>query len=336
MGKPFDRKAIMRATTASEKVAVEARFAPALDRFSRAEAISKQFQDGSASAPSSDVDGATGVLPRTLGTEDTPVTVTLDLVHDNPYNARAIYEPEVVSSLAVKIASQQQLVPAVAVQHPGIPGHYMLIDGHYRKKAIVAAGKSTINLLVKPATSDLELYTLSYSLNQDRSAQTPLDNAYAWQKLLEQGLVTEGTQIAERLGISTAAVAKTLALLKIPSDVLAKMSENPAKFGVALGYEISLLAKVMSPQDLLQLINRIVEEDLSSREVAGIRARIESGQTRKPKETSRQYKIHRGGQEVGSLKEWDSGKVLLDMKLVDPKERAALVKELRDKLGIQD
>lgn len=84
------------------------------------------------------------------------------------------------------------------------------------------------------------------------------------------------------------------------------------------------------------MVNRIIEEDLSSREVSAIPAKLDTGEKRKPKETSRQYKIQHIGQQIGSLKEGDSGKVVLEVVLADPKERAALVAELRPPFGLAD
>jgi ParB family chromosome partitioning protein len=88
--------------------------------------------------------------------------------------------------------------------------------------------------------------------------------------------------------------------------------------------------------ELVALVNRIVTEDLSTRQVAAIRAKLEDGHLRKRKETSRQYKIRRGGAQIGSLKEWDSGKVTLEVVLPDPKDRTALVNALREKFGLVD
>ena len=114
------------------------------------------------------------------------------------------------------------------------------------------------------------------------------------------------------------------------------MRERPEKFGVFAGYELTFAAKKLSEPELLSLVERIVVEDLSSRQVGAIRTKLEAGDKRKRKETSRQYKIQNFGQQIGSLKEWDSGKVSLEVIVVDPKERATLVAELRTRFGLID
>ena len=77
---------------------------------------------------------------------------------------------------------------------------------------------------------------------------------------------------------------------------------------------------------------------LSTREVASIRAKLESGDQRKRKETSRQYKIRRDDEQIGSLKEWDSGKVTLEVVLrylrrLD--EMTVMTKEIEFPAGVQ-
>lgn len=327
MSTKFDRKSAMRMTLSAEKNDVNARFAAA-------DAVLADRPSGLAVAPSPRP-------PATFSAETDAsirqvVRVPLGKAHDNPLNARYIYNPEKVKELAASVATRAQMVPATAVPHPTINGDYLLVDGHYRKRALAAAGLPTIDLIVGRHEGELELYRMSWLLNEERSAQSPLDNALAWRKLLDAGLVKNEKEIAELLGVSLPMVNKTMVLLNLPNAALDRIREKPEKFGVFAGYELTLAAKKISEVELLGLIDRFVTEDLSTRELSAIRTKLESGEQRKPKETSRQYKIKAKGQQIGSLKEWDSGKVTLEVNLHDPKERAGLVAELRAKFGLVD
>lgn len=335
MSSKFDRKSAMRATLSAERKDVNARFAAA-------DAVLAERPSGFAVAPTAhaaetapaQTSAATFSAESPSSNERQIITVPLDKVHENPLNARHIYNPDVVKELAASIATRGQMVPASAIPHPSRPGEFLLIDGHYRKKAIAASGQHGIDLVIRPNEGDIELYRMSWLLNEERNAQSPLDNAFAWRKLLDKKLLSTELQIAELLGVSLSTVNKTLSLLDLPQAALDKMQDRPEKFGVFAGYELTLAAKKLSEPELVELVERIVTEDLSSREVAAIRAKLESGEKRKRKETSRQYKIQNGGQQIGSLKEWDSGKVALEVMLVDPKARAALVAELRTRFGL--
>lgn len=331
MSTKIDRKSAMRATLTAEKKDVNARFAAA-------DAVLAERPSGFAVAtPSSAPNSAAAI---TFSAESSPagkrniVSVLLDLVYDNPVNARHIYRPEVVKALAASIATRGQMVPALAIRHPTIPGAFLLIDGHYRKRGLAAAGHTTIDLEIRHHEGDIELYRLSWLLNEERNAQSPLDNAFAWRNLITKGLVQNEGQIAELLGVSLSTVNKTVALLGLPAAALDKMRERPEKFGVFAGYELTLAAKKLDEPELVGLVDRIITEDLSSREVAAIRAKLETGDQRKRKETSRQHKILHAGQQIGSIKEWDSGKVALEVVLADPKARAALVAELLTRFGL--
>ena len=53
------------------------------------------------------------------------------------------------------------------------------------------------------------------------------------------------------------------------------------------------------------------------------------------REISRQHKILVEGSEIGVIKEWDTGRVTLDIKLADQAEREILVAELRKRFGLE-
>lgn len=268
--------------------------------------------------------------------ETTLVRVPLESAHDNPMNARQIYDPEAVKSLAASLGTRGQLVPAPAVWHPEKPGHVILIDGHYRKRALQACGRSEIEVVIKELASELDMYRMSYLINEERNAQSPLDNALAWGKLLDEKKVADSAGIAEMIGMSSALVAKTMALLKLPEAALAKMKEAASKFGPAIGYEVYRCSKSMSEQSLLSLMDRIVAEDLSSRAIEALRVKLEDAKPRKKKEVSRQYRINAGKDQIGFIKEWDSGKVAFEVNFVDPKEREALVEELKRRFNLSE
>lgn len=340
-GKP-DRKTLLRSSIRNETQAVEKRYEP-VDVHKRYDAADSALAGRplglvgpTVATPRSAVDFSAEIGSEKAVKDKAIVRVPLAMVHDNPLNARHIYDPEAVKALGASIATRGQLVPAPAARHPDLEGHVVLIDGHYRKRALLAAGKTDIECVLQDVSSELDMYRMSYLINEERNAQSPLDNALAWQKLLVEQKVADGAGIAELTGLSTAAVAKTMAFLKLPETALAKLREAPTKFGVAVGYEIYQISKLLTEQELLALMQRTVEEDLSSRALESLRAKLEDAKPRKKKEISRQYRIKAGKTQIGFIKEWDSGRVALDINLVDPKERQALVDELKKRFQIGD
>src|SRR3546814_19863238 len=63
-------------------------------------------------------------------------------------------------------------------------------------------------------------------------------------------------------------------------------------------------------------------------------ARFEQPRKISRRESSRQYKILSGDESVGYIKEWDSGKVSLEISALDPQARLKLVEELKERFGI--
>ena len=100
--------------------------------------------------------------------------------------------------------------------------------------------------------------------------------------------------------------------------------------------ELFLFAKNASEDEVIKLMDRILEQDLSSREVEALRKKAQDKPARKPKEVSRQYKIRNGNAQIGFIKEWDSGKVAFEVRLLDQRDRDALVEELKKRFTLSE
>lgn len=267
-------------------------------------------------------------------TESQIVKIRIDLLDDNPHNARHIYNQEKIKELATSIATQGQKYPVPVMHNPAAPGRYILIDGHYRKRANLAAGKSEIECLMQPIMNDLELYRVSFMLNHERSEQTALDNALAWQKLLNDGVIQKEEDLCDLTSLSASKINKTMALLKLSDLTKAVLEENPDKIGPAMGYELYLYETKFGVEAGLEMINRVISEDLSTRDVEVLRKKAERAPTRKPKETSRQYKIQSDKEQIGVLKEWDTGKVMLEVKFNSQEDKNTFLEEMKKRFGV--
>lgn len=337
-----DRKALLRKSITSESHAVEQRFAPAdmQKRYADAEEAlvgRPQGLVGPTVTLSKAIAGSTSFSAENVDKSGRQMLrIPIERAHDNPLNARRIYDPEIIKSMAASLATRGQLVLVPAIRHPTVPGDVILLDGHYRKRGLLAAGKAEIEVDLQEVSSELEMYRISFLINQERNSQTSLDNALAWQKLLAENIVQDHESLAELTGMSTANVAKTLSLLKLPDAAIGKIRDRPSKFGIALGYELVQCAKLLDESALLALMDRVVDEDISSRALEIIRHKLSSQSPRKKKEVSRQYKIHAGERQIGFIKEWDSGKVTLEVNLPHQVDREALVASLKRRFTLEE
>ena len=286
--------------------------------------------------------GGAALEPASFRAETAPastsrvVRVSISTVHDNPYNARRIYSKELIKERAASIAAEGQKVPAAAVPHPQRPGEYILIDGQYRKRALQFLGRSEIDVMIEQAESHKDMYRLSRLYNKQRNDGSAYDDALVWQQMLLDNVVADQDELAELAGVSKSVMSKTLGMLKLPEPVLQRIQEQPQGVGSAMGYELYLLSKAATQAELMRVLERVLAGDITTKEVEALRARLENGTRRKTKELSRQYKIKSGAAQIGVLKEWDSGKVSLEVRIVDPKERLELIHELKRRFGLTE
>ena len=259
--------------------------------------------------------------------------VALELIDENPFNARKVYRPQRIAELAASIGANGQDTPGVATVRNG---RYILAAGHYRFKALSRLNKPML-VLIKPDLTDRDLYEISYRENKEREEQTTLDNALAWRDLLDKGIYASETDLAAATGSSLPNINKTMATLKLKEEVLNIVREQPAEFGISIIYELVLLQEAADVAVVVEAATAMLEGKLSRQGIQDIRARFEVPKpARKPKQTSRIYKIQHNGQDIGSMKTWDSGKVSLEVTLTDPAERHALISELQARFKLSD
>lgn len=303
------------------------------DRFAQAAQIVAHKPSGlTHRTPATEITGTSHSVSPAPGND--VIWALIKHVRDNPRNARKLYDPVKISQRAASIRQDGQMTPAPACLDWENPGRYILIGGHYRKKALLQNGATLIQIKLMPAKNNADLYRLSYVENDEREEGTPLDDALAWQEMKYLGEVSSDDEIAAIVKKPRTTVNKTLQILSLPPPVLDILKDTPDKFTLTAGYELTLMIPYFGPEDLQRFALQIASGDISTREL--IRLKEEKKQPhspRKPKEISRQHKILSNGAQVGTIKDWDSGKVVLEVTLLDPTERQRLVDELRIRFG---
>ncbi|AZG17297.1 ParB/RepB/Spo0J family partition protein [Cupriavidus pauculus] len=317
--------------------------APPADRFARAQALVERQPNGFAEkrmdAPAPD-STASVTAPAAITLHPADATeprdrepyfeeVDISLIDENPYNARRLYRPERVHELAGEIRADGQLVPGLATIRNG---RRVLAGGHYRFRALKAAGKTRMKLMIHPDLTDQQLYQISYKENAEREQQSPLDNALAWKSLMDEGIYPNESAISEATGMSLPNVNKTMSILKLSDGILDIVKERPEPFALSTLYQLTLLERAAGSSVAATMAMKVRDEVAVCRDVEEARARYENKPARKQKETSRQHKLlSADGKPLGVLKDWDSGKVTFEITLLDPVRRQALVEELKAK-----
>jgi ParB family chromosome partitioning protein len=259
--------------------------------------------------------------------------IPIDNIDPNPFNARQIYRPEQVKEIATSMLASGQLIPGLATVREG---RTVLAAGHYRWKGIKAANIPFMNLMIHEGLTDQELYEISYKENDERTAQSPLDNALSWKKLIDDKIYASESAIAEATGMSLPNINKTLAILRLSEPVLELIRQQPEHYALSALYELVQLEKSAGTEVAVEIAKKIGNDEAGRKEVSELRARYEDPKIRKQKENSRQYKIHVDGQPAGFIKEWDSGRVVFEVTLGDQGAREALVQDLKARFNLAD
>lgn len=311
---------------ASLGASVAAQTVQARDKFDMADLTMAMKR---ASAPSSD---STQQLPAPQPTpahapdgqtSKALVNLQITAVRDHPRNARHLYDPARIDEMAASIARDGQVMPVIVMADPTTPNTWLLIEGRYRKRALLALGRETIAAIVVDPLSELEAYRLSLILNEERNQQTDLDNAISWKMLQDDGLFRSQDHIAEYLGITQSKVSKTLSLLELPAGVVAIMKTSPGQFGLRIGYELRQLARQMVPSDIEAVAEQVRDGKLTVAALEKLRSRAEKPPV--TRERSRAYVLKNGELAVGTLRDFDDGRLKIDLNGISPEMRQKLI-----------
>jgi ParB family transcriptional regulator, chromosome partitioning protein len=330
--------------------------AVATDRFQHAKRVVARQPSGL--SPVTPAEAPAARATRSAG-GDAPIKTAVANVLDNPFNARQNYKEKRIVELSASISQYGQLAPALACEISNVTellalegadsavamllrpllesasAQYLLIGGHYRKKAIARQAAPEIELKLIKVASLLDLYSLSYVENDEREDTTPLDDAISWQRLLEIGVAKNHDDISKATHKPRTTIVKTLQLLKLPITVLDIFREAPEGYTLTAGYLLTQIAPKVQPHKVEELAEQVVGGTVSTRELEDMLKALDAEKPRrKARDLSRQHKIITDGAEVGVIKEWDSGRVVLDVQLLDQVQRETLVAELRRRFGV--
>jgi ParB family chromosome partitioning protein len=127
---------------------------------------------------------------------------------------RAALNPSSLEALAQSIRESGVLQP-ILVKRDGT--RYRLIAGERRWRAAQLAGLTALPALVKDV-DDREGFALALVENLQREDLTPLEEALAYRRLLEEYGYTQEA-LAQKLGKGRSTIANTLRLLDLPEEV---------------------------------------------------------------------------------------------------------------------
>ncbi|MEY8441888.1 ParB/RepB/Spo0J family partition protein [Lactobacillaceae bacterium 24-114] len=217
-----------------------------------------------------------------VGANETIQEIELSLIRPNPYQPRRTFEPKALKELAASIAESGVFQPVILRQPDSKLDRYELISGERRFRASKLADQKTIPAIVR-TMSDEETMEIAVLENLQREDLTPLEEAQAYQTLMEKLSLTQA-QVAGRLGKSRPYIANYLRLLGLPDDIKDLVSSGDLSMGQA-----RTLLGLKDRQQLVNLAKRAVENNLTVRQLEELVAQM-NGTAKKKKAKRHQRK----------------------------------------------
>lgn len=184
--------------------------------------------------------------------------VQIDLIVPNKYQPRTVFSEEKIEELARTIHTHGVIQPIV-IRTAG-EGRYEIIAGERRYRAMKSLGWTEVPAIIREL-DDKETASIALIENLQREELTPIEEAYAYEQLLELHALTQEA-LAQRLGKGQSTIANKLRLLKLPEEIQMaimekKISERHARALIAL-----------KNHDLqIELCNVVIEEHLNVKQL---------------------------------------------------------------------
>ena len=190
--------------------------------------------------------------------------VKIDSIKPNKYQPRTVFSEEKIEELARTIHTHGVIQPIVIRKIDD--EQYEIIAGERRYRAMQKLGWSEVPAIIRNL-DDKETASIALIENLQREELTAIEEAYAYEKLLELHSLTQEA-LAQRLGKGQSTVANKLRLLKLPDEIknglLAKeISERHARALIPIKdseLQSKLYKEVLEMQlNVKQLENRILQ-----------------------------------------------------------------------------
>jgi ParB family chromosome partitioning protein len=157
---------------------------------------------------------------------------------------------------------------------------YTLIAGERRWRASQLAGLAEVPVVVKEASPQAML-ELALIENIQRADLNPIEEALAYQQLIDEfGLTQEA--VAKRVGKSRPTVANIVRLLNLPKSVQEAVNNE-----LISGAHARALLPLPAPESQIAVMNSIISQGLSVRQVETIVAKIRAEEKPKPRQAVR-------------------------------------------------
>ena len=182
--------------------------------------------------------------------------LSIDQVRPNPNQPRKDFSEAELEELAASIGECGILQPLVVRPHDGA---YQIVAGERRYQAARRAGLTEVPCVVREV-ADADVMQLALVENLQREDLNPLEAAFGYRSLMEEGGLTQ-EEVGKAVGKSRPAISNTLRLLELPEGVQQLLRDGALSAGHARA-----ILRVEGDEPRLALAQKVVAEGLSVRQ----------------------------------------------------------------------
>jgi len=196
--------------------------------------------------------------------------IDINSIKPNKYQPRSIFSEEKIEELARTIHTHGVIQPIVI--RPIGQDKYEIIAGERRYRAMKSLDWTEVPAIVRDL-DDKETASVALIENLQREELTAIEEAYAYEKLLELHSLTQEA-LAQRLGKGQSTVANKLRLLKLPDEIKnaimeKSLSERHARALIPLKdseLQVEMLKEVLEQQLSVKQLEARIQEVKNPRE----------------------------------------------------------------------
>jgi len=191
-----------------------------------------------------------------LPQDSSPKQVAVDRITASPFQPRRSFDETKIAELASSIRNQGIIQPLIV--RPKNDG-FELIAGERRWRAAMRAGLSHVPVVVRDA-SDHEAMQIALVENLQREDLNAIEEANGYRRLQEEFHWSQ-EEMAEKVGKSRPAIANSMRLLTLPSEV----QQEVASGNLPAGQARALLGLHTEPL-IVSACREVISKGLSTRE----------------------------------------------------------------------
>lgn len=249
-------------------------------------------------------------------------SVPISKIKPNSGQPRSSFDEAELAELADSIA-QNGIIQPLLVRKSG--SGYEIVAGERRYRAAKMAGLSEVPVVIRDV-SDEDIFRLAMIENLQRADLNPIEEARGYEKLVEAGGLTQ-EELAKAVSKSRSAVANTMRLLDLPSEVQDMLVEGK----LSAGHGRAILG-VSDEEARLRLARKVIADQLSVRQTEALVPLYSQGQSAPPVRTplpqtyKRAARALKGALNTGVKIRNVRGKNRIEIEFVDEDDLVRIVK----------